>query len=393
MKRKGIHAMPVVIGITLIVVMIIIMVFFIEKNFQEHFGSSCIDFIPEIHNINSEPIKKDTIFISIASYRDRECSLTVDSIYKNARYPKNVFLGICEQNNIEFPEEKCEKSPSEFSDNIRYYNFSYKDAKGPSYARYHCSKLYKNEEYFLQIDSHTMFVKDWDILLITMLNQAKKESNKPVLTAYPPTSEQMSLEGYPEMDNGKFGSNGLPMFLAGFTPNGSPVPTRSPKPFYAAGFFFTYASFLKEVHYDPYLSHLFQGEEELFSARMFTNGYDAFSPNIKVCSHHYARESPLYWNEIENHSECRQKAEKRALFLIGQNDNSVPEEFLRSIHKYGLGTFRTIDDFWKAGGIDFEKKTITNWKSSDDDRYHDDDEVFEGWCFAWDSFKKIKKYP
>jgi hypothetical protein len=62
------------------------------------------------------------------------------------------------------------------------------------------------------------------------------------------------------MDNGKFGSNGLPMFLASFWNEdslGPNQPIRSPKPFYAAGFLFLDASFLYEVPYDPNVSHLF----------------------------------------------------------------------------------------------------------------------------------------
>ena len=43
----------------------------------------------------------NNIFISIASYRDKNCTKTIKSIYENAKYPENIFIGICQQNNEE----------------------------------------------------------------------------------------------------------------------------------------------------------------------------------------------------------------------------------------------------------------------------------------------------
>ncbi len=47
-------------------------------------------------NIN---IKINTIFVSIASYRDSVCSTTVESLYSMADNPQNVYVGLCQQNN------------------------------------------------------------------------------------------------------------------------------------------------------------------------------------------------------------------------------------------------------------------------------------------------------
>jgi hypothetical protein len=40
-----------------------------------------------------------TIFVSIASYRDRMCSRTLSSLYAEAKNPSHVYVGICQQNN------------------------------------------------------------------------------------------------------------------------------------------------------------------------------------------------------------------------------------------------------------------------------------------------------
>ena len=57
----------------------------------------------------------------------------------------------------------------------------------------------------------------------------------------------------------------------------------------AAGFFFAPAGFLKEVPFDPFLPWIFMGEEISMSARMWTSGYDIFSPTINVLNHYYVR--------------------------------------------------------------------------------------------------------
>ena len=58
------------------------------------------------------------------------------------------------------------------------------DAKGPTHARYLCSKLWNNQEYYLQIDSHIQFFKDWDKNLIIIINECGNE--KSVVSYFPP---------------------------------------------------------------------------------------------------------------------------------------------------------------------------------------------------------------
>ena len=37
-------------------------------------------------------MKKNTIFISIASYRDKNCNSTIKSIYNNAKFPEYIYI-------------------------------------------------------------------------------------------------------------------------------------------------------------------------------------------------------------------------------------------------------------------------------------------------------------
>lgn len=354
---------------------------------SESFESKCVQPIPYT-GYRHFPIKKDTIFVSVASYRDYECSATINSIFKKAKNPHNVFVGICEQNKENEAKELCLSDNYKYLNNIRIKKLDYTEARGPTYARYWCSQLWEGEEYYLQIDSHTTFVENWDIDLINMIKEAKKESNHPILSTYPPTKEQMNVKGFPEFDSAKINDNNIPLLYCGWSDE-SNEPKRSNKPWAAAGFMFLESDFLKSVPFDPNLSHLFQLEEILFSARLFTNGWDFYTPNKKICYHHYARkDAPMYHKDNPStHSACRVSAEKRGLYILGVvPKNEVNSDFLLDINVYGLGNSRNIDDFWKASGIDIKNKMVERWNDS-----NKPSEKYKGWNFRLDGYKKINR--
>lgn len=396
----------IVITTLIIISIIILTVQKTTEKFTEYFGLSCIDYIPFMKT-PEYPVKKDRIFISIASYRDSECSETVYTIFSQARYPKNVFLGICEQNSPLHLEELCVLKYKNFIKpylrQIKYHNINYKDAKGPTYARYFCSKLWSGEEYYLQIDSHSFFEKDWDVHLINQLKACTYSENpeteesygnsgskRPVLSTYPPTEEQIKNSNISVIDSGTIAHNGLPSFLASIWTGSFQKPLRSTKPFISGGLFFTYGSFLNIVQYDPYLSHLFQSEEFLFSARMFTNGFDVFVPSINVLSHHYNRKGPMYFKDIKDSTECKKLAETKVKFLLGLTEKlSVADDYLRDYNNYGLGTFRTISDFFNASGITTSENKLVSlepWTQNGTVS-----EKFEGWNFYKSGYTLIKK--
>ena len=60
-------------------------------------------------------------------------------------------------------------------------------------------------------------------------------------------------------------------------------------PFTAAGYFVAHSDFLHEVPFDPFLPWIFMGEEIIMSTRLWTSGYDIFSPTRSVVGHMYVR--------------------------------------------------------------------------------------------------------
>ena len=340
-------------------ILCVLIVFYLCRDVTEQLklsAASCADFVPYKSQVKY-PVKQGAVFISIASYRDDECKSTVKSIFDEAKWPDRVYLGICQQNK-EQKEDcfNCLKRKAQ----IKTIRMEYTDAKGPTYARYWCATLWRGEEYFLQIDSHTTFQKDWDEKLITMLNQC--DSSKPVLSAYPATKSQLKIEGVPSQCNGKWDSNGVPTWLAGWIKQPPSKPPKSAKPSVAGGMMFLHGSFLYEVPFDPNLSFLFQAEEVLFSARLWTHGYDIYTPIQKVMIHNYGRKgSPKFWNDNKSFNFCQQKALKRAKYLLGlEQKKSLSGPYIKDLNQYGMGKKRTLTAYWKEAGISVDNKTVSD---------------------------------
>lgn len=255
-------------------------------------------------------------------------------------------------------------------------------AKGPTYARFVASLLYFNQDYFLLIDSHSRFSLHWDSKMIQRIFQLPSVG---ITSQYP--------NGYTPADPyAEFGkkdvmgmckavilANGMPKLGANWMPF-RPHPT--PAVFGAGGFAFGDAQFLLDTPYDPFLPFLFDGEEVLYSVRLWTRGWNIYSPAEANIFHYYGRRKAT--NFMDNRRSAKDKralelAIKRALYILkaaqpwaqdkakyappGTDPNAVAyippsarqivsdQEALRSpiismeLDRYGLGKNRTLDEF------------------------------------------------
>lgn len=301
---------------------------------------------PLAETFTDVPDDAATIFVSIASYRDADCSATLQSAFEQAAKPTRVFLGICEQN-TKASAEVCLPPEFPWHDQIRKISVPSREAKGPTFARYLCSTLFRGETFFCQVDSHTRFTKDWDARAIAMLK--KCPSSKPVLSHYPhdwgEAQKPQGPGGVPVLCKSAFDTQGVPTFNA-VTLAASAAP--KPVPFTSGGFVFGPGSMLADVPYDPSLAHLFQGEEVLMSARLWTAGYDFFTPTENLVFHNYMRsEAPKFWNDISYGAEQAVTMDKVRKLLTGQ----LPG------YAYGMGSARALADYWAFAGIDWTQKT------------------------------------
>lgn len=307
-------------------------------------------------------MKKDCIFVSIASYRDDVCHDTLISLYKMANNPQNVYVGICQQNKKKNEDVDC--VGNYYNQNVRIIRISHEEAKGPVYARYLCSTLWNEEEYYMQIDSHSKFVKDWDVKCINMINEIKVNglSKKPVLSHYPKEiNEYKNHKDYdltlPRICKPFFNSRDMISFM------GSEILNTEGKyyltPFVAGGMIFCESYFIHELPYDNNLDYIFVGEEILHSIRFYTNGWDIFTPKENIVFHEYTRsDKPKIWTDNPYYSDMNAFNKIRYLLKLDESDEKVTVEMKHNLERYGLGKSRTIEQYYELTGINLKERKV-----------------------------------
>ena len=308
----------------------------------------------------------DTIFIQIAAYRDPQLIPTVLDCIKNAIKPHNLHFCIASQHS---PDEQINQLKA--LKNIEIIDIPYQESKGACWARNQIQQRYKGETYTLQLDSHHRFVYGWDELLIQMHNNLKSQGVlKPVLTTYASSfnpekdPQERAMVPYKLMFD-RFIPEGAVFFLPATIDNWRELTMPQPARFYSGHFCFAPGSFCVDVQHDP--NYYFHGEEISIAVRAFTHGYDLFHPHRLVLWHEYTRvgrpkhwddhntlkKEPdhLLWTERNNKSHSR----NRCLFSMdGSKYDSV------DWGPYGFGTERTLQDYERYAGLNFEMRSVQN---------------------------------
>lgn len=292
-----------------------------------------------------------TLFVSVASYRDTECKNTVESILSHARHPNRVVVGICEQNDDD--DESCVVRAVK-DGQIRQISIPYKEARGPCYARYLCATLHKDEDMFIQVDSHSAFVQDWDLLLVDMVNRVPYDLDRFVLTHYPidcsdeSVVAELTAQQVPVINECRILENQQLSFMSkAFNPPNVGFYTSLSV---GGGFLVMHKSVLAKCPYDPNLDGVFNMEEVLQSARFFTHGIHVLSPSANLVCHKYTYEThKVPWNEATPTWDKGKNGTERCFQLL---DGRLVDD------TYGLGRERTMEEFWSYTGIDYANKTV-----------------------------------
>lgn len=140
--------------------------------------------------MEQKDIPLETIFVAIASLEDTELKRTVEDLFAKAKHPDRVTVGIALQDTgkaiyKDFQKKfKNDKRVKLSLIELNRKNVLTELGVGLGRARAHGH--YADEDYVLQIDSHSMFEQDWDVTLIEMLREAKftVKSDRVVLTAH-----------------------------------------------------------------------------------------------------------------------------------------------------------------------------------------------------------------
>jgi len=304
--------------------------------------------------------KRDTIFISIASYRDKELVPTIKDCLNQAQYPDRLRFTICWQHSKEDKWDNLDEFKNDRRFNI--IDIDYKDSRGACWARHHIQKFYNNETYSLQLDSHHRFIKNWDEECIKMYKLAIKQGYpKPLLTTYigsyfPEKDPKGREEGVWYLCFDRIAPEGplhtKPHTLEGWETLEGPVPNR----FFSGHFAFTDGKFQETVLYDPAL--YFHGEEITMAVRAYTHGYDLLCPHKPLAYHYYERnDGQKHW--ADHDFDLRDKVSfSRVRTLLGVGKPKCRPCVLKQLEPYALGKERSIVEYETYAGIDFTTRRV-----------------------------------
>ena len=345
----------------------------VDTKYKQYFKSLAIN----DHSLSF--FQPNKIFVSVASYRDNQCSDTIKNIAENADNPENLVIVICQQNdpkdedclvycNAQNNLPLCKQAKTEI------IKLLHTQARGPVWARHLVQQKWSGEEFFLQIDSHTRLVKHWDTLL---KNQLSLCGPKAILSQYPLEFDNIDKKdrGDPEKEKWRLDQKRKGLYVKeigkeGFTRIQSEYETeqvpRKPYPAtgIAAGFIFAKGQFVKDVPIDPFL-YLFFGEQMDIAVRAFTNGYNIFSPTINIAFHIYDRSHRKTFWELTNQKPLEVLSRFRLYVKLGMiSIDKIPKKYhfiLIGINRYGLGTKRTISEYEKIAKINIrDEKMLTD---------------------------------
>tara|TARA_Y100001970_G_scaffold76942_1_gene97755 strand:- start:8789 stop:9790 length:1002 start_codon:yes stop_codon:yes gene_type:complete len=319
-----------------------------------------------------------SIFISIASYQDPLLVSTIFSAYENAQNKDQLVFSICDQS-----DEGIQLEEVEFKDQIHYEHVDPLFSKGPCWARHRAQNFFNNENYFLQIDSHTQFAKDWDEIFIEQLNKISSIKSddgyheKPIITSYPRGFEVM------DFDKGIFGLHMEDkftqvimyrkdsLFSSGSFSRQIGMPTKyndiTHAILMAAGCVFAKGSFVKEIPYDP--NYYFYGEELSMALRAFTKGYSFFHiPDVPLF-HLYTDVSnlprKLHWSPEDDGKRAIKWTEldKRSL-------NRLDDLFADRVEEpLNLGNERSLEDYALISGVDLKNNVVLDLEKATESNF------------------------
>ena len=412
----------------------------------------------------SSQISRETIFVNIASFRDRLCMESVREIYAVSKNPERIYVGVVDQRIVgdqlstpteylrtlpKLPAETTQApkgkdpelpaTPLRFlscyktggfcpSDNIRSRVVWDREARGPTYGRFVGGLLFQGESFYMMMDSHSRFLPNFDeYMILDVLRMRDSYVSTPSTatatyasgdgttdTRYSSDAIGPGVFTSPEPIDTKNQLLGgvLSYYPSGFDLFGKPVdanqqvmamcktayvdslqvlrngamwipqprrPLRQPNT--AAGFLFSESTAQLRVPFDPYLDFVFDGEEILYTARLYTSGYDSYTPGRTYIFHHYNRKhAPRYWsvpktpfgriqpftrqrahyfletyekNPLPKADTSKDKAAtvnphltRRPDKLIMDHERAVAKGLAVSEEIYGMGTVRSIASFY-----------------------------------------------
>ena len=106
------------------------------------------------------------------------------------------------------------------------------------------------------------------------------------------------------------------------------------------------------------------------STRLWTAGYDIFSPRQSVVGHIYVRRhKPKFWESVHRaftfgvHNPLQAMVLNRVKYQLGYpeaaKDMILPKTLLTAVEQYGMGSARPLEEYLRIVGMNMTTKEIT----------------------------------
>lgn len=318
-----------------------------------------------------------SIFIAMPTMHDTEFEITINDAYRKASNPSDINFGIRSLYSDPREVDKLNNMKNKYGKRIRGYGDVITDENrldkiGTGHARKAVSDMYMGEDYILSIDSHTLFIQDWDKILIEMYEEASQLTNnsKTIITAYP------SKYKYVEKGIRKFVQDNMlypyigwekywtyeefpflrrPLWQACLPYMVFPLEGRSEK-YLPSGKFSYNFSFSKEMFlYEEDTEIVIMEEDICKTFKLLNDGWDLVHPNINkpIVGHLYLTEISVLGGGRASYTDFLGAVES------GKAELKELENFNRYYHNPEL--LQTIEKYEKWMNIDFKEKSLHNF--------------------------------
>ncbi|POM64799.1 LOW QUALITY PROTEIN: GlcNac transferase [Phytophthora palmivora] len=309
-----------------------------------------------------------TLFVGLSVFRDGyRCAKTNFTGLKRATNPNNVVFGLIKCTHLTKNVWMHFVSWLQNSVLIRITFESMnvqRESRGPTLARHQQQKLIQDEEFCLQLDGHSIFTNGWDE---NLLKEWKGIGNEmAVMTTYihhihifvvdngdnvPPKKLEL-----PHLCTTMRGVNGLVRTVGASMIGGSKMPQL--EALWGAGFSYNKCQAEKRVPVDSHTLWIFDGEEFLRASRLWTHGYDMYSPSTlgTVVYHTYTSVSARF-EGIPVEQKIKDKEEEMGInrfkLLVGQSFEGRVSTI--ELDKFGFGNVRSFKQYLEFSGVTFDE--------------------------------------
>jgi hypothetical protein len=237
----------------------------------------------------------EKIFITISACNEKDLKQTVLSAINNAQDPDRLSFGI-----LEHSMNGLYSDLNGISNNIMHIKLSYDGPLGVGIPRLTASMLNdRKQDFYLQIDAHMIFEKNWDVDIIKYYSLISQKHDKAVISTYVPWwyedaegliknpynkelfIDPNNFNNYPKVESLalKIDSYEKNLFRRHIPIEGIGVDWNNKdyqEHFLTSGhFLFSSFNFLSDVMPDPLIT--WGGEEPITGLRAWTRGYQIFT--------------------------------------------------------------------------------------------------------------------